>query len=61
MEEMGLADELVHISNLAVNKRTKGHPGQVSGPIGFVRRLGWALHRSWTFLSLFTELPILYT
>ncbi|CAM9612040.1 unnamed protein product [Hapterophycus canaliculatus] len=25
----GLADELVHISNLAVNKHTDGHPGQV--------------------------------
>ncbi|CAM9385865.1 unnamed protein product [Sphacelaria rigidula] len=27
--ETGLADDLVHISNLAVNKHTKGHPGQV--------------------------------
>lgn len=26
----GFADELVHISNLAVNKHTEGHPGQVS-------------------------------
>lgn len=26
----GFADELIHISNLAVNKHTKGHPGQVS-------------------------------
>lgn len=26
----GLADELVHISNLAVNKHTEGYPGQVS-------------------------------
>ncbi len=25
----GFADELVHISNLAVNKHTEGHPGQV--------------------------------
>lgn len=29
--ETGLADDLVHISNLAVNKHTKGHPGQVCG------------------------------
>lgn len=27
----GLVDELVHVSNLAVNKHTDGHPGQV-GP-----------------------------
>lgn len=25
-----LTDELMHISNLAVNKHTEGHPGQVS-------------------------------
>lgn len=25
----GIPDELMHISNLAVNKHTKGHPGQV--------------------------------
>lgn len=48
MEGIDLADELVHISNLAVNKHTKDHPGQVSGPIGFVRRLGCA-----PFLDLF--------
>lgn len=29
----GFADELVHISNLAVNKHTAGHPGQVSLPL----------------------------
>lgn len=26
----GFPDELVHISNLAVNKHTEGHPGQAS-------------------------------
>lgn len=26
----GFPDDLVHISNLAVNKHTEGHPGQVS-------------------------------
>lgn len=31
----GFADELVHISNLAVNKHTEGHPGQVSLPLLF--------------------------
>lgn len=28
--QAGLTDELMHISNLAVNKHTEGHPGQVS-------------------------------
>lgn len=28
--QSGLTDELMHISNLAVNKHTTGHPGQVS-------------------------------
>lgn len=28
--QAGLTDELIHISNLAVNKHTEGHPGQVS-------------------------------
>ncbi|CAM9431262.1 unnamed protein product [Pylaiella littoralis] len=29
VQREGFADELVHISNLAVNKHTEGHPGQV--------------------------------
>lgn len=30
MHRAAFADEFVHISNLAVNKHTEGHPGQVS-------------------------------
>ena len=41
--QAGLTDELMHISNLAVNKHTEGHPGQVSPidplePVRSIRR-----------------------
>lgn len=47
----GFADELVHISNLAVNKHTAGHPGQVSRRLLLV--VAWSVlcgKRAWCVL-----------
>lgn len=51
--QSGLTDELTHISNLAVNKHTEGHPGQVSPSLSYpprhpaFRTLDEASHVRW--------------